>query len=134
MNTELRGRWGEAEAAEYLRRRGYSIVGMYGSDVFYQDAMDALGPDAFGFGIDDAKLEIVGAPTLDDMKLGDDKTLTYTFTVELYPEAVLGQYKELELEKDKPEVTDEQLSEQLESVRKRNARMGKDHIRLQFLQ
>jgi FKBP-type peptidyl-prolyl cis-trans isomerase (trigger factor) len=43
---------------------------MYGSDVFYQDAMDALGPDAFGFGIDDAKLEIVGAPTLDDMKLG----------------------------------------------------------------
>jgi putative endonuclease len=28
MNTELRGRWGEAEAAEYLRRMGYSIVGM----------------------------------------------------------------------------------------------------------
>jgi len=28
MNTKLLGRWGEALAAEYLKAKGYSIVGM----------------------------------------------------------------------------------------------------------
>ncbi len=99
------------------------IEGMYGPDVFYKDAIDLLGPDAFSYGIDETKFEIVGNPTFDDVNFGDDKVLTFTFTVELYPEATLGQYKGLELEREVPEVTDEQLDEQLETVRKRNARM-----------
>lgn len=99
------------------------IEGMYGPSVFYQDAIDDLGPDAFGFGVKDAELDFVGSPALVDVKFDDDKNLIYTFVVELYPEAVLGQYKELELEKEKPEVTDEQLQEALENVKKRNARM-----------
>lgn len=99
------------------------IEGMYGHDVFYQDAIDDLGPEAFSFAVKDADFEMVGTPTLVDVKFDDDKTLTYTFSVELYPEVTLGQYKELELEKDKPEVTDEQLQEALDNVKKRNARM-----------
>ena len=99
------------------------IEGMYGKDVFYEDAIDALGPEAFGFGVRESEIRIVGAPTLSDVKFDDDKNLVYTFSVEVYPEITLGQYKGLELEKDKPEVTEEELNDQLESVKKRNARM-----------
>lgn len=99
------------------------IEGMYGKDVFYEDAIDALGPEAFGFGVRESEIRIVGAPTLSDVNFDDDKNLVYTFSVEVYPEITLGQYKGLELEKDKPEVTEEELNDQLESVKKRNARM-----------
>jgi len=99
------------------------IEGMYGANVFYQDAIDDLGSEAFGFGVQDAGLNCVGSPALSDVNLSDDKVLTFTFSVELYPEVTLGQYKELELEKGKPEVTEEQLQAALDDVKKRNARM-----------
>ena len=28
MNTKLLGRWGEAKAAEYLRKKGYTLIGL----------------------------------------------------------------------------------------------------------
>lgn len=99
------------------------IEGMYGPDVFYQDAIDELGPEAFGFAMKDSDLDVVGTPSLADVNLADDKTLTFTFAVDLYPEVTLGQYKELELEKGEAEVTDEQLADALEGVKKRNSRM-----------
>ena len=99
------------------------IEGMYGKEVFYQDALDDLGNDAFRFGITESKTRYVGTPQLVDVNVNDDATATYKFTVELYPVAELGQYKEIELEKPEAEVTDEQLEEQLTNVQKRNARM-----------
>ena len=99
------------------------IEGMYGKEVFYQDALDDLGNDAFRFGITESKTRYVGTPQLVDVNVNDDATATYKFTVELYPVAELGQYKEIELEKPEAEVTDEQLDEQLTNVQKRNARM-----------
>lgn len=99
------------------------IEGMYGKEVFYQDAIDDLGNDAFRFGIKESDTRYVGTPQMVDVNVGDDSTVTYTFNVELYPVATLGQYREIELEKPEVEVTDEQLDEQLKNVQKRNARM-----------
>ena len=48
------------------------VEGMYGQDVFYKDAMDDLGPEAFGFAVKESGLNIVGTPTLADMILADD--------------------------------------------------------------
>jgi trigger factor len=98
------------------------IEGMYGHDVFYPDAMDSLAPEALRFGIKDKDLRIVGMPELSDENLDDDKNLTFSFTVTLYPEAELGQYTEIELEKEKPEVSDDEVQKEIEAVRKRNAR------------
>lgn len=98
------------------------IEGMYGHDVFYPDAMDSLAPEALRFGIEDQKLRIVGTPELSDENLDDDKNLTFSFTVTLYPEAELGQYTDIELEKEKPEVSDDEVNQEIERVRKRNAR------------
>ncbi len=99
------------------------IEGMYGAEVFYQDAMDELAPKAFEFGLKESELRIVGAPSITDIDVTDEKTVCYTFAVSLYPEVKLGQYKELEVEKHHREVTDEDVARELEEARKRNARM-----------
>ena len=99
------------------------IEGMYGAEVFYQNAMDDLAPKAFEFGLKESELRIVGAPSITDVDVTDEKTVCYTFSVSLYPEVKLGQYKGLEIEKHHHEVTDEDVARELEEARKRNARM-----------
>jgi len=99
------------------------VEGMYGSDVFYNDAIEIIAPEALSYAVESENLKTVGMPAFEDYNVAEDKTVEFTFSVTLYPEATLGQYKEIELEKDTVEVTEEQVNEQLESVKKRNARM-----------
>ena len=98
------------------------IEGMYGTEVFYQDAMDELAPAAFDFGAKEGELNIVGAPAVSDMNVTEEKGVDYTFTADLYPVVTLGQYKGLEAERPVREITDEDVNNELESARKRNAR------------
>lgn len=99
------------------------IEGMYGVEVFYEDAMDDLAPKAFEFGLKESELRIVGAPSIVDVNVSDEKTVSYTFAVTLYPEVTLGQYKGIEAPKAKKKVTDEDVNAAIENARKRNARM-----------
>jgi trigger factor len=98
------------------------IEGMYGAEVFYQDAMDELAPAAFDMGVKEGELNIVGAPAITDVKVTDDKGVDYSFSAEIYPAVTLGQYKGLEAERPVREITDDDVSAELESARKRNAR------------
>ena len=99
------------------------IEGMYGHEVFYQDAMDELAPEAYEFGVKEAGLQVVGAPAISDVNVTDEKGVSYSFSVSVYPEVTLGQYKGLEAVKASAEVSDEDVEKELASVRKRNARM-----------
>ena len=98
------------------------VEGMYGHEVFYQDAMDELAPKAFDLGLKESELQIVGAPSISDVNVTDEKTVVYTFAVTLYPEVTLGQYKGLSAPKESDTVTDEEVNEEIENGRKRNAR------------
>lgn len=99
------------------------VEGMYGADVFYQDAIDDVAPNAFDFGLNESGLKIVGKPSVSDLNVTDERTVLYTFEVTLYPEVTLGQYKGLEAAKDSAEVTDDEVNAEIEGTRRRNARM-----------
>ena len=99
------------------------VEGMYGHEVFYQDAIDELAPKAFDQGLKESGLRIVGAPAISDVKVTDERTVEYTFEVTLYPEVTLGQYKGLSAQKDAVNVTDEDVDKELEAARKRSARI-----------
>ncbi len=99
------------------------IENMYGEDAFYQDAMDDLCGEAFGFGIENSGIKIIGRPSITSVDLSDEKVLTYDFAVELYPEVTLGQYRDIVVKKEEAVVTDEMVDAKIEEVRKRNARM-----------
>lgn len=99
------------------------IEGMYGHDVFYQDAIDELVGPAYEYGYDNCELKIIGKPAVSNMDLSDENVLTYTFDVELYPEVTLGQYKNLSAMKETFIVTEEDVDNQINGVRKRNGRV-----------
>ena len=100
-----------------------AVVGsMYGAEVFYQDAMDELAPKAFEQGVTENDVKFVGAPSIVDVNVTDDKTVAYTFSVTLYPEVTLGQYKGLSAERYPAEVDEDEIGYELEAARKRNSR------------
>ena len=99
------------------------IEGMYGPEVFYQDAMDELAPEAYEFGVKESGLKLVGTPAISDVNITDERTVAYTFSVSVYPEVTLGQYKGLEAVKPAVEVSDADVEAELNATRKRNARM-----------
>lgn len=98
------------------------VEGMYGAEVFYQDAMDELAPKAFEQGVTENDVKFVGTPSIVDVNVTDDKTVTYTFSVTLYPEVTLGQYKGLSAERYPAEVDEDEIGYELEAARKRNSR------------
>ena len=98
------------------------VENMFGREVFYQDAMDELAPKAFEQGVTEAQLRIVGQPAINNVEVTGERTVRYTFSVTLYPEATLGQYKGLKAPKDVTEASDEEVEEELQKARKQNAR------------
>ncbi len=99
------------------------IEGMYGADVFYEDAINDLAPKAFTQGVEQESLHTVGAPTLTNADVGDDKGLVMSFETAVYPEAKLGQYLNLEAERENVDITDAQVDAEMEAIRNRNSRL-----------
>jgi trigger factor len=99
------------------------IEGMYGHNVFYEDAIDDAAQEAFSFAVEQEKLQTVGKPSLADSKVEEDKSLVLNFETAVYPEVTLGQYKGLEAEKPSAEVTEADVDAELLNVRRRNVRL-----------
>lgn len=99
------------------------IEGMFGTDVFYDDAINAIAPEAFAFAVTEEKLNTVGRPGLTDVNVSDEKELTLTYEIALYPVVTLGDYKGLEVPKDRAEVSDDEVNAEITRVQKRNARI-----------
>ncbi|MCI7795895.1 MAG: trigger factor [Lachnospiraceae bacterium] len=99
------------------------IKKMYGAAVFFEDAanevIDASYPDA----AKESELEIVSRPEIDVVEIGEGKNFVYTAVVAVKPEVTLGEYKGVEVEKAKAEVTDEDVEAEINSVREKNSRL-----------
>ena len=96
---------------------------MYGSQVFYEDAVNEIFPEIYEAAIVKQELKAVGQPSVTDMQTPEDGSVVLTVSTELYPEVTLGQYKGLEAEKPSVEVTDEEVDGHIERLRKQNARL-----------
>ena len=99
------------------------IKKMYGAGVFFEDAanevMEASYPDA----AKESGLEIVSRPTVDVVQIEEGKDFIYTAVVAVKPEVTLGEYKGVEVQKVKAEVTDADVEAELNSVREKNSRL-----------
>ena len=98
------------------------IEGMYGTDIFHDEAVQEIAPEAFEFAVKEENLNTVGTPSVADYNVDDAKACTITFTTDLYPVVTLGEYKGLEAPYAEPAVTDEEIDAQLADMQKRNAR------------
>lgn len=98
------------------------IEGMYGANVFYEDAIEEISPKAFEYAIKEENIKAVGRPSITDADVSDDKVLTLSFETALYPEVKLGQYKGIEAPKLEINITESDVDAYIEEMRKRNAR------------
>lgn len=98
------------------------IEGMYGADIFHDEAVQDMAPEAFEYAVKEEDLNTVGTPSVADYNVDENKVCTITFTTDLYPVVTLGEYKGIEAPYAEPVVTDEEIEQQVEDTRKRNAR------------
>lgn len=95
---------------------------MYGSGVFYEEAVNIALPDAYANAIKEQELDVVGYPKVELQDVSKDG-FSFKATVAVYPEVTLGQYKGIEAPKYEAAVTEEDVNGRLKEMADRNSRM-----------
>ena len=98
------------------------IEKMYGAGIFYEDAANALIPEAYSKAVDECGETIVSRPSISIEQLEKGKPFIFTAEVALKPEVVLGDYKGLEVPKSDLEVTEEEIAGELKREQENNSR------------
>ena len=90
----------------------------FGEEALYQDAMNALLPNAYEAAVKEAGLEVVAQPKIDVTSMEKGQDWVITAEVVTKPEVKLGDYKNLEVSVDvEKEVTDADVEERIERER-----------------
>ena len=98
------------------------IEKMYGKEVFYNDAIDAMLPAAYSDAVEECGEEIVSHPQIDVVQIESGKPFVFTATVAVKPAVELGEYKGIQVEKAPIEVKDEEIEAQITKEREANSR------------
>ena len=100
------------------------IEKMYGVEVFYNDAVDAILPEAYTNAVASSGLDIIGYP---DIEIVDDKIdqngFAFKATVAVYPEVKLGQYKGVSAVKADTSVSADDVKARLNELAEKSARL-----------
>ena len=124
-----------AEQRAYIKNRGQIVIPgfrkgkapksiimqMYGADVFMEEAVNDLLPDAYEKACAESGLTITSRPVLDYVQVGHGQNLIVTATVATKPPVTLGEYKGLEVEKEDVTVTDEEVLAEIAREQEKNA-------------
>ena len=94
----------------------YLIEKMYGAHVFYEDGLEEIFPEVYQAAVVDKDVKAIGRPSLTDMNIEEDGSVTLTLTTEVYPEVTLGAYKGIEVEKAEAVVSDAQVQAELDRM------------------
>ncbi len=76
--------------------------------------------DAFDDAIEERDITPVGAPDIDEPELVAGQDYRFSITIEVKPTLVVEGYDGIKITWDKPEVTDEEVDEQIESMRRQS--------------
>ncbi len=98
------------------------IEKMYGPEIFYDDAANALIPDAYAAAVDECELELVSRPAISIEKIAKGEPFVFTAEVAVKPGVTLGQYKGIEVEKEDTSATEEEIQAALNKEQESNSR------------
>ncbi|MBQ7903032.1 MAG: trigger factor [Oscillospiraceae bacterium] len=96
---------------------------MYGQEIFFNDAIDEILPQAYEDAVKEAGLVVVAKPELDIPVCSKEEGFIVKAVLTTYPEVKLGQYKGLKVEKTVIPVSDEVVLGELVNLQERNARL-----------
>lgn len=98
------------------------IEQMYGREIFYEDAANILIPDAYEKELEECTEEVVSSPKVDVVQIEAGKPFIFTAEVALKPEVTLGKYKGVKVPKADTDVTEQEVSAEIDKEREKNAR------------
>ena len=98
----------------------YSVILRYlGEASIVENAIENLGQEIYRDVLEQSEVDPYTSGSIEDFQL--EPQPTYIFTVPLQPEVELGEHREVRLDYEAPEITDEQVNEALEQLRQREA-------------
>lgn len=95
----------------------------YGSQVFYEDAINSLYPAALEEAVKEAGVEFVEDKVDFDLVSAGKDGLCFKVTITTKPEVSIENYKGIAIEKKPVKVTDEDVDAEVRKVQERNSRM-----------
>ncbi|HBH01466.1 MAG TPA: trigger factor [Candidatus Rokubacteria bacterium] len=105
-------------------RKGHvprSLVKMHFADDVRREVAEHLIPDVYRRALDEARLEPVNEPDLQEVRLEEGAPLSFVAVVEVKPEITLGDYKGVEVRHTPRAVTGDELDEALAHMREQQA-------------
>lgn len=96
---------------------------MYGEEALYQDALNALLPEAYANAVSESKIKPVSQPEINVESMEKDSTWVLSAKVTVEPEVELGEYKGLEVMKHSTDVSDKEVADELERRRQQQAEL-----------
>ena len=95
----------------------------YGENIFYEDAVNAVYPEALQAAVDEAGLDVVNDKIdFDIVKIGKEG-LIFKAALTVKPEVDIQGYKGIEIKDITVEVTEDDINKEIDKARERNARM-----------
>lgn len=98
------------------------IEQLYGQEVFFEDAANAIIPDAYAKACIESELDIVSQPKISVTQLEKGKPFVFEAEVAVRPEVELGKYKGVEVSKADTEATDADVEKEIKKVAEQNSR------------
>lgn len=95
----------------------------YGKEVFYEDAINSIYPDALDKAIEEAKIDVIDDKIDFDIVEAGENGLVFKVKLTVKPEVSIDNYKGLEVKVDTQKVTKQDIDDEIERIRDRNARM-----------
>ena len=99
------------------------IEQLYGENVFFEDAVNALVNTDVAPAVEESGLELVAAPDIEVTSINKNEGVSFKITATVKPEVEISDYKGIEVEKTVNAVTDEDVDKQIEALRERNGRL-----------
>lgn len=95
-----------------------------GKEALYDEALEHVLPGAYFNALQETDIEPIDKPEIEVVQAEEGKPLIFKAKVQVKPEVDLGEYKGLEVEEPKVEVTEEEITNYLEGLRQRHAKMS----------
>lgn len=97
---------------------------MYGKEIFYDDAINFVFPDAYEAAIKEAKVEPVSRPEVDIKQFPDEENcLVLTAKITVKPDVKISKFETIDVKKPEYPVTDEDVENELKRRQEQNARI-----------
>jgi trigger factor len=81
-------------------------------------------PESFRDAVLEKDLKVIGEPSIENLKFGDDESINVSFIVEVKPDFELANYKSLPLTKRVYKIRDEDVEQTVESLRNEHAELA----------